>query len=359
MACPHVAGIAALLLQAKGKSTVTAKSILTLLQTTSTAIPHNTTDGAPLNTLAQAGAGLVNVYNALGYKTVLSVGQFELNDTANWKADHTIEIKNTGIEAVSYKISHVPAGTVRTIEPSSGLPILFPLPLTTDIVGVDLNTQSVVVQPGDTTTVTIKFTPPAGVDAKTYPVVSGHIQVEGSSETLKVSYMGIASSLKDVSVLDASAAFFGTRTPLLLNSQGENLVPGTDFTLSDGNAPTLRFRLAFGTPRLVTDLVSKDLHTKVTIQPPTSLVKARTDVTTFDNIPIVGRLRETHYLTRSSSNPESGWIDTTLPSKFRNGNSIPPGEYRILLRAQRVATDPSLESSYDVFMSNWFKVIEA
>jgi len=358
MACPHVAGIAALLLQAKGKNAATAKSIFTLLQTTSSPILDNTTNTAPLNTLAQAGAGLVNVYNALSYKTELSAGQFELNDTANWKADHTFQIKNTGSGAVTYRISHVPGDTVRTIEPSLGVPIPFPLPITSDVVGVKLSTQSVVVPPGETTTVTVKFTPPAGADAKTYPVLSGHIQVEGGSETLKVSYIGIAGNLKDIAVIDGSTAFFETPTPLLLNSQGKTLVPGTEFTLAGDDTPTLRFRLAFGTPRLVADLVSKDLRTRVTIQPSSSIVRARADETTFDSIPIIGRITEVHYLPRSSFNPEAGFIDATMPSKFSNGTSIPPGEYRILLRAQHVATDPSFESSYDVFMSNWFKVIK-
>jgi len=359
MACPHVAGIAALLLQAKGKNAATAKSMRTLLQTTTTMISSSAAPGELHNTLAQTGAGLVNVYNALSYKTELSVGQLELNDTANWKADHSFQIKNAGSDTITYRITHFLASTVQTMDPNFGLPIPFPLPVTPDKVGVKLSTESVVVQPGETTTVTVKFTPPAGVGAKTYPVLSGFIQVEGYSDTLKVAYIGIAGNLKDIAVFDGSDVFFGTRTPLLLDSQGNNLVPGTEFTLSNGNAPTVYFRLAFGTPRLVTDLVSKDLHTKVTIQPPTSLVKARADVTTFDSIPIVGRLKDDRYLARSPFNSKTGLIHTTLPSQFPNGTSIPPGEYRLLLRAQRVATDPTLESSYDVFMSNWFKVIEA
>jgi len=359
MACPHVAGVTALILQAKGRSTATAKSIRTLLQTTSATIASSAVDGALPNTLSQAGAGLVNVFNALNYKTELSVGQFILNDTANWKAEHRVQIKNTGSDSVTYKISHVPAGTVQTIDPNSGTPIPSPLPLTSEFVDVRLSTPSVVVQPGETTTVTVKFTPPASIDAQTYPVLSGYIQVEGGSETLKVSYVGIAASLKDISVLDGSAAFFGTRTPLLLNSTGGEQAPGTEYTLVSGNAQTVRFRLAFGTPRLVVDLVSKDLHTKVIIQPSTSFITAREDATAFDSIPIVGRLNEDHYLARSSSNPETGFIDVPMPSTFSNGTSITPGEYRILLRAQRVATDPVFESSYDVFMSDWFRVIGA
>jgi len=357
MACPHVAGLAALLLQAKGKDAATAKSIRTLLQTTSTMIPSSAGDGALPNALAQAGAGLVNVYNALSYKTQLSVGQFELNDTANWKAEHSFQIKNTASGTVTYRISHVPAGTVQTIDPNSGLPIPSPLPTISEFVDVKLSTPSVVVRSGETTTVTVRFTPPASIDAQTYPVLSGHIQVEGGSETLKVSYVSIAASLKDISVLDGSAAFFGTRTPLLLNSTGGEQVPGTEYTLVSGNAPTVRFRLAFGTPRLVIDLVSKDLHTKVTIQPPTSFVKARADATAFDSIPIIGRLQESLYLPRSSSNPGTGYTNMTLSAQFLNGTSIPPGEYRILLRAQHVATDTLLESSYDVYMSNSFKII--
>jgi len=360
MATPHVAGIAGLLLQAKGKNAATAKSIRTLLQTTSTTISHDKADGAPINTLAQAGAGLVNVANALNYKTQLSVGQFELNDTANWKADHTFEIKNTGKAAVTYKISHVPAGTAQTIDPAFGIAVPYPLTLMSEFAGLKLSTKSVTVQPGKTAKVTAKFTPPTGVNAKAYPVVSGHIQVQGGSEILKVSYIGTAANLKDITSLDGSAQFFGTRTPLLLDSAGADHVPGTEYTLVDGNAPSVLFRLAFGTPRLVVDLVSKDLHTKVTISPPTSFTKAKADTTTtFDSIPIIGRLEEANYLPRSSMDPEKGYEIVSLPPTFLNGTSIAPGEYRILLRTQHAATDPKFESSYDVYMSNSFKVVKA
>jgi len=83
MSTPFAAGAAALLLSAKGKTLSTAKGARTLFQTTSIMIPAAKNDTG-FETLSQAGAGLINVYNAIHATTIVSPGELILNDTAHF-----------------------------------------------------------------------------------------------------------------------------------------------------------------------------------------------------------------------------------------------------------------------------------
>lgn len=107
---PFSAGSAALILQAKGKGA--ARSVRTLLQTTAQTVPSSLTDAAPPQTLAQQGAGLINVNNAIHFTTLVTPGELLLNDTANFKGVHTITVKNTGKTRQTFKLSHAPVGTM-------------------------------------------------------------------------------------------------------------------------------------------------------------------------------------------------------------------------------------------------------
>ena len=86
-ATPFLAGVSALLFQAKGKSAVVGLGARSLFESTAQPVVSNVTAGSPLATLAQAGAGLVDAYAAIHATTLVSPGEFLLNDTANFKAE--------------------------------------------------------------------------------------------------------------------------------------------------------------------------------------------------------------------------------------------------------------------------------
>lgn len=85
MATPFVAGSAALLISVKGKSAAVGKGARTLFETTAKKVGSSHTDGDPWQTVAQQGAGLINVYDAIHTTTIVSPGELILNDTANFK----------------------------------------------------------------------------------------------------------------------------------------------------------------------------------------------------------------------------------------------------------------------------------
>lgn len=83
MATPFAAGCAALILQAKGKSSEVARAISDLFQTTASNVQSSNTDGSQLQTLSQQGSGLLQVDRAIFTKTLVTPGQLMLNDTAH------------------------------------------------------------------------------------------------------------------------------------------------------------------------------------------------------------------------------------------------------------------------------------
>ena len=85
MATPFVAGSAALLFSVKGNSSLVGRSARTLFETTAQRVPSSKTDGDPLQTVTQQGAGLINVFDAIHSTTIVSPGELILNDTTHFK----------------------------------------------------------------------------------------------------------------------------------------------------------------------------------------------------------------------------------------------------------------------------------
>ena len=71
-------------------------------------------------------------------------------------------VTNTGTSKKTFKISHIPAGTVLTVQPDSIFPADGPVPLSATAATVKVFPQSVTVIPGQTRSVSIHITPPTG-----------------------------------------------------------------------------------------------------------------------------------------------------------------------------------------------------
>lgn len=111
MATPFLSGVAALFISQNGK--LDPLLIKEVLETSTTPIPTSI-NGTQLNTVAQQGAGLINAYEAVMFKTLISPSEFNLNDTAHAVTSGSVTITNFGSSAVSYKISHLPAAAALT-----------------------------------------------------------------------------------------------------------------------------------------------------------------------------------------------------------------------------------------------------
>lgn len=86
MATPFMAGVSALLFQTRGKTADVGRNARTIFETTAQRVPSSKTDGDPLQTVTQQGAGLVDAFKAVHSEVFVSPSELITNDTAHYKA---------------------------------------------------------------------------------------------------------------------------------------------------------------------------------------------------------------------------------------------------------------------------------
>lgn len=121
MACPYVAGVAALYIGQHGgrreHGPGFAKTLVDRIISSGGAVAWSVLDPSPPGgnvhpappimrsawaPVAQVGAGMINAAKILNYTTSLSFNKMELNDTAHFEPYHRVEITNAGTEPVAY-----------------------------------------------------------------------------------------------------------------------------------------------------------------------------------------------------------------------------------------------------------------
>lgn len=211
MACPYIAGIAALYIGQHGGRSVHgpgfAKQLSDRLRSSGAAVPWQVSQpaGIPIDygfwaPVPQVGSGLVNATKALTYSTSLSFTPFALNDTAHFERYHAITITNNDIKPVTYTFSLQPAGTfnAQSLSFPSYLAAFNELEPYSFIPDVKLP-SSLTVPPGQSRKVEIHFDPPASgsLNPSQLPVYSGKVLISSSaSEELSVPYLGAGFDLK-------------------------------------------------------------------------------------------------------------------------------------------------------------------
>ncbi|KAJ7693309.1 subtilisin-like protease [Mycena rosella] len=356
MSTPFAAGAAALILETLGTSPAAGKAVLRILQSTAAGVASTHADGAPLLTAAQQGAGLIQVDRAISMKTIVAPGQIALNDTARFKANHSISVTNMGNKTVTYRICHVPAGTIGTVAPDSGFVETVPTAIGATA-SVAFSESEITVHAGHTKTVHALFTPPAA-DNATLPVYSGFIHVVAPTETIKVTYLGVAASLKAVPVLDASNAYFGVPLPAIIDADGRPQVGPANYTFKNHELPFLL--LAFGCAKMRIDLVDTDITLTPTVPSPERAPlswSGMQNTGTFSKVKTIGLLGELDYQPRSTSDPFSGYSSFQFQGTFANGTRLDDGQYRVLLRALRVGGNPKKEEDYESWLGPQFGVV--
>ncbi|KAG8915767.1 hypothetical protein FRC01_003516 [Tulasnella sp. 417] len=401
MATPFAAGAAALILQKRGKGKDSALAVRGLLESTGKAVPSSKKSGDPLQTLAQAGAGLLDVYEAVHGKTIVTPAQLALNDTAYGKPEHTITIKNTSKKAQKYKITHVPAGTMNPFD-SHQQAIPYPVPLDKHYAKVTFKPSTLEVQPGKSAKFVATIHAPTGVNSKIFPVYSGFLKVASADDSVHVSYMGVAGKMKDMKIWDRTSDYFGVPGPFLVDAEGNiQTGPETYKWKTDTDYPILFCRLLAGTAWLSIDLVSANTkldarglesvnatsniprnavvnrrhhrrisHNFVDLSSPEAPEgaasvnsiggrqldgRAPKETNTYAKVPVVGSLLSGPYVGRNTNagdEASNGFhsFPLAIPS-FANGTDIPNGRYKMLIRALKITGDPKKESDYDAWLS--------
>ncbi|KIK02676.1 hypothetical protein K443DRAFT_512070 [Laccaria amethystina LaAM-08-1] len=188
-----------------------------------------------------------------------------------WDGRQTFSVENTGNASKKYKLTHFPAGTALTVNAVRSFIGLQRLRTSTHPHCRQPNSppsdpsHSSTLPPRSLSSPTHlpsapdhpkpslpsslpQLSPPKGLDAATFSLYSGFIEIAAPSESLHVTYIGLAASLKDKQVVDNSDVFFGEKIPALLDSQGNVQRSPTNYMFVAADVPTLLWRLTFGTP---------------------------------------------------------------------------------------------------------------
>ncbi|KAF9571056.1 hypothetical protein EC968_001040 [Mortierella alpina] len=209
MATPYVVGCVALYLQGLPDADHSAGAIKTAFQ--NSARPRKQQKGFDgLASVAQQGAGLLNLMDVLSTKSVVNPSRISLNDTVHLKANQQLTITNTGLTPITYKIDTVPAAGLEPFDKDMMID-KDPHKVTAEA-EVEISTHSLTVEPGASATVHLKFKGP-DTDPSKYVIYSGYIRLQPSkvshqTPVMHIPYMGMQGDYKKVHILDPA---FGLR----------------------------------------------------------------------------------------------------------------------------------------------------
>jgi minor extracellular serine protease Vpr len=220
MASPHVAGAAALLMEARPSLPVA--DFRTVLQ--NSADPKNW-NGNPglgfLDNVHRQGAGMLDIDDSILATTTVRPGKLALGESETGPAVRTLTISNSGSASVTYDLSHAQAlatggSTNAPSQLASFATVVFSAP-------------SVVVPAGGVATVTATITAPATA-LRQY---GGYLVLtpQGGGQRYRVPYAGLSGDYQSIQVLTPTANGF----PWLAKLQGNsffNQPNGGTFTMA-------------------------------------------------------------------------------------------------------------------------------
>ncbi|KAK8868711.1 Minor extracellular protease vpr [Apiospora arundinis] len=365
MACPLVAGILALVGEARGslKDTNLINRLIS-----ATAEPKIWFDGAKtypdtLAPVAQQGAGIIQAYDAAFAKTILGAQSLSLNDTEHFAGQHTFSVENTGDQEATYLLGHRKTPTMYTLTPDVDSPIKagYPNPTVNAWAEVRFDKDIIVVPAGGSANATVTFTAPVGdrLNATLLPVYSGYITVNSSAhgnddEHFVIPYLGVAGTMRSAPILQARSSYladFGS--PAAANRTHTLPVPNpADLPyMNNPNKDPIHIPDAGKTPNLLLQpiLGTRSLH--VDVLPVDGSGRdggERNDTLKMDKKTPTGR----PCLGPLAGYPKSYVSKDEQRAFFQgmlaDGTVLPAGSYRMVASALRVFGDEAKEEDWDV-----------
>jgi minor extracellular serine protease Vpr len=327
MSAPHVAGAAALLLEARPGTP--AHAVRGLLQ--NSADPKNWF-GNPglgfLDNVHRQGAGMVDIPGAILATTRIEPSKLSLGESEAGSATRTLRIESSSTEAVTYNLSHTPALSTggSTFSPS----------FFTGFAGVAFSASSVTVPAGGSATVDVTITAnPALPDRSQY---GGYIvfAAEGSGVVYRVPYAGFKGDYQSIQVLTPTPFGF----PWLAKLEGDsffNQPDGATYTLQGDDIPY--FLIHFDHQSRYMEMTIHNAHNGRPVHP----VFHKTNV--FD------------YLPRNSTSTgffAFAWDGTRMHSegrKWEKVKEVPNGDYFINVRVLKALGNPDNPEHWETWTS--------
>ncbi len=241
MSAPHVAGAAALLLEARPKTKPAEVQALLM----NTAEPKNWW-GNPglgfLDSVNRQGAGMLQIDKAILSGVTVETPKLALGETTGKGASHTLTIRNNTGRRITYALSHVEAVSTggNTYSPS--------FYIGEDQVTFQQNT--VTLSPRGVTKVKVTITPdPTLPDGTIYGGYLVLTPVNNDGPVLRVPYAGYKGDYQEKAALTPTQYGF----PWLARQVGDTYYredEGAVFTMADGDVPYVLFHLDHQSSRL-------------------------------------------------------------------------------------------------------------
>ncbi len=279
MATPYIAGVAAVMLQAKSTLKGHPADLAKLLYNTASPVLKNTELGtARPEAVFRQGSGVVNVANALSAMVTASPSVLKLGEGNSHTVTISLTNKTTGkltyqvkrISGVSAAASTSGGSYVGTTTPNYGW---------SDI-GFKAG-KSVTVKAGKTVKVKVKLTPPSVLRGKAGLLYGGWVQftTAGAGNTVTVPFVGMRGDYQAVKVLNKFKYFDGTSAWTLpslgyFDAGTINFETGSNrnYTMSGNDVPFAIYHL---------DYPASDVQLKVTNQKTRKSYYAILDWSTF------------------------------------------------------------------------------
>ena len=242
MSSPHIAGAAALLLQAKrGRQAYPAHKVRDRLQNSAnpTLWSGNPTLGFLEQTVRQ-GAGLLDIEAAILAPVDVVPGKLNIGESTAGPQVRTLTISNPGNSAVTLDLSHQTALTVGPKNPANFATVSAFL----SDAGAAFSVNPVVVPARGSATVNVTITPATEASAPAQSQYGGYIVLtpQGGGEELSVPYAGFIGDYQSLGVLTPTAFGF----PWLAKLTGGtffNQPTGATYTLVGDDVPQILFHL--------------------------------------------------------------------------------------------------------------------
>lgn len=379
MACPFVAGSVALLLEARGP--LSPRYINSLL--VSTAIPSVYLNGRKkqrfLAPVAQQGAGLLNVYNAVHTTTLVDTSGFTFSDEEHRPVRAGFHLSNISPVEVTYNIAHVPSGAFYAFNKDGLIHESSPTMLRQNAQArLSFNTRQITLPAGGHAYIDILPLSPLStneigsrnynntvLDANRIPVFSGYITIRrapGSplypqlpDSKVQIPYLGVAASMKtNAHVLDKSRVY------LTSSSQSTSRSAVTAFVLAQPGgiqgdnsslmAPTLFAQMVLGSPLV-----------RVDVQPVgVGSGNGRDRQGDGERVPLTRNVLGNEILGSIAGYPTAFVpgvpVMASWTGELADGSYAPEGNYTFLVRALKIFGDENKEEDYEVVRTEGFSI---
>lgn len=327
MAAPHVAGAAALLLEAKpdlAPADVKAAMMNSADPLTWSLVP----DAGYLEPVHRQGAGLLDMVGAVHSTTRVDDPSISLGEGENGPQTVTLTVRNDSDTEQTYDVG-VRDG-IATGHPTYD-PAFYDAPATSE-----LGADTVTVPAGSSSELTVTLGEDFGEDGIIY---GGWITLTGAEDDIVVPFAGLSGDYQALPVLDDQ----GMGLPSLGVSDGAGSVlldpeGGHTYTMQDGDVPYLAYYFGYPVDRLeITAYSINPAGKKKVVNPSVGLIDAG------DHL---GR----------SSEPEVWAWDGSYALKNQKTKTVKNGDYVLELRVLKPLGDPENPDHWETFTSPQFTI---